>query len=207
MKRLLLLVFIIPVLVSTVQSQDTINLLNGKQIAPKTLYNDENKAYIRCDLQKRNHVKLKVIDLLDVYSIKYTNKPELVVYKRDSMNGNNLTPEEMRLYVKGERTAEKIYKAPFVTAAGVVVGFVPTIYILNFYGLISPALYGITMGVITPKAKIAPGDDPMLLTEKNYVDGYKMAATRKKVKNAVGGAIAGVLAAALTAYTLYYLNN
>lgn len=206
-KNLFIIILICMGCVFKICGQDTINMLNGKQIIAKTIYNEENKTFLRYDIDKGKSVKLKMVDMLDVYSLSFHNKPFRMVYAQDSSLGFYLSVDEMGMFIKGERMALNHYKAPWVAVGGFALGFAPTMAWVNFYGLAIPPVYGLGVGLITPKPKVPAGGDQMLLNDQNFREGYKTAATRKLVKSALIGSIAGVFAAGITGLTIYYLKN
>lgn len=89
-----------------VYSQDTLFVLGGKTKTVKVL--DKNDSCVVCT--KINGTKKKVIYLHNLYSIKYANGQEVVVYKQDTTLDFYFTPEQMNMYLIGFRDAKKTYK-------------------------------------------------------------------------------------------------
>jgi len=188
-------------------SQDTINLLNGNQIIAKTVYEDSNNIFLKYDIKKRGKLKQKRVDKLDVFSIDFNNNRQSIIYRRDTILGYNLSINEMEKFIKGEHEAIKYSKAPWITATGVVVGFVPTAFYFNFYGLVTPVVYGTTIGIFNPKIKTSENINKELKADKNFQEGYNIAATRKRVKNALIGSVSGVVLAAITSNIIYLIKK
>jgi len=171
-------------------SQDTINLLNGKRIVAKSIYDEPTNALMKYDIVIRGKAKQKAVDKINIFSINYSDKTDRILYRQDTAIGYKLSIPEMEYYIAGEREAIKNYKAPWITVGGFALGFVAT-YKLAFWGLLSPAVFGTAMGVIDPKIKLSETTKPEMRTNKDFVDGYMTTATRKKVKNALLGTVAG----------------
>jgi hypothetical protein len=174
-------------------SQDTINLINGKQIAPRSIHEEQNSALLYYDVEVGNKLKQKAVDLFDVFSIKYANMPNKQVYQQDSGLGYILSIHEMEHYIIGERAAMKYYKVPWVTVGGFALGAAVTSQI-DFWGFLTPVVYGVGMGFLGTKIK-APEDIKQTYgNDNNFINGYKTIATQKKVKYAVLGTFAGAVA-------------
>jgi hypothetical protein len=178
---------------SVVFSQDTINLMNGKQIVPRSIHEEQNSALLKYDIEIRGKLKQKAVDLLDIYSINYANKTNRQVYQQDSGLGYILSIHEMEHYILGERAAMKYYKVPWVTVGGFAIGFAVTTQI-DFWGFFTPVVYGLGMGLLGTKIK-APDDIKQTYgNDNNFINGYKTIATQKKVKSAILGTFAGAAA-------------
>jgi hypothetical protein len=182
-------------------SQDSINLLNGELIIAKSIYNEPNSSLLKYDIIKRKvKIKQKSVDKADVFSINFAKNEQQILYSQDSALGFERSISQMEAYIYGEREAITNYKTPWVTIGGVAVGFVPTTFYFNFYGLLAPVVYGVIMGITTPKIKIKASENLKagLLYDKNFIDGYKTIAIKKKIKNAILGAVLGVVVAGIT---------
>lgn len=177
-------------------SQDTINLLSGKQIVAKSIYEEPTNALLKYDIIIRGKAKQKAVDKINIFSINYFDKTDRILYRQDTAIGYDLSIPEMEYYMLGAREAIKNYKAPAITVGGVVLGFGAT-YFAGFWGLLMPAVYGTTMGVIDPKIKLSESTKPEMRTNKDFVEGYMTTATRKKVKNAIMGSLVGATAFAI----------
>lgn len=184
-------------------SQDTLNFLDGRRIATKAIYEDSNDIFLRYEVFQKGKIAEKKVDKADLFSIDYSNNTRKIYYFQDTALGNDLALHEMESYMLGSREAIKNYKAPWVTACGTAAGFAPTYIILNFWGLLAPVVYGTTMGMFTPGIKISENTPAALKKDIYFINGYKNTATRKKVKNALFGSIAGVAAAGITSYIVF----
>jgi len=172
-------------------SQDTINLLNGRQIIAKSIYLDTSKTILKFDINKKDRVIQKAVDRISIFSINYADGSQTMYYFQDSVIGYQLSVAGMNDYILGEREALKNYKAPWVTAGGFVLGAAGVIP-LGFWDLLTPVVYGVGMGAI--RVKTPHLENPKMADNKNFVNGYKVIATQKKIKNAIFGSLAGALA-------------
>jgi hypothetical protein len=178
---------------SVVFSQDTINLLNGKQIAPRSIHEEQNSTLLYYDVETRGKLKQKAVDLLDVFSIDYANVNTKQIYQQDTGLGYILSIPEMKHYIIGERAALKCYKSPWVSAGGFALGAVDT-YFIGFWGFLTPVVYGLGMGFIDSKIKAPESVKQTYGNNNNFINGYKVIATQKKVKSALLGSFAGAAA-------------
>ena len=91
-------------------SQDTINLLNGNQIIAKSIFYEPASSMLKYDVIKKNKVKQKMIDRIDIYSIRFSDNTEKIFYYPDSIIGYTLSQSDMYDFILGEREAIKNYK-------------------------------------------------------------------------------------------------
>ena len=178
-------------------SQDTINLLNGRKIITRSIYDEPANALLKYDIIIRGKAKQKAVDKINIFSINYFDKTDRILYRQDTAIGFNLSITEMEYYILGEQEAIKNFKAPWITVGGFVFGATATNFV-GFWGLLTPAVYGTVMGVIDPKIKLSDSTKVELKSNKNFVDGYMTTATRKKVKNAILGSVVGATVLAIT---------
>lgn len=172
-------------------SQDTIVLISGKQIAAVSVPDSESTNIYYNIARKDRSLIMKKVDLLDVFSVKYSNKPEKIIYKQDSILGYSLYLPEMINFIKGEQHAIKYYKSPWAFPAGFIAAPIAVNY-MGYYGLISPAIVATGIGIKTPKLKHPELVRESLGDDKNFIEGYRVQATKTKVKNAIYGGIVGV---------------
>lgn len=178
-----------------------INLLNGKQIFAKSIYEEPNSSVLKYDYSFHGKEKQSAIDLLNIYSVNYANKTQKIFYRQDSAIGFDLSVQQMNFNILGERDAIKNYKVPWITAGGFVAGILAAHY-LQFYSLITPAVYATAFGLFTPRLHSSPNLNYSTTSNYNYLEGYRYTATRKKVKNALLGSIVGIAAYAITSYAI-----
>jgi len=172
-------------------SQDTINMLDGRQIIAKSIYNEPAGSLLKYDIVKRKgKVKQKAVYKTDVFSINFANNERQIFYKQDSVSGIEYSVDQMNTYINGEREAIKCYNATWVNVGGFAFGTVST-YFFGFWGLLSAPVYGVGMGLITPKVKTSENINQTLKNDKYFLGGYKSCAANKKMKNAILGSVGG----------------
>ncbi len=192
MKQFILFFFIgFLVIANYAYSQDTITLINGKQIAAISIPDSESTNIYYNVPKKDETLKLKKVDLLDVYSMKIAGKPLKIIYKQDSLLGYELSFNDMTNFIKGEQHAIKYFKSPLAFPVGFLAAPVAVIY-TGYYGLLSPAVVATAIGLKTPKLKKPELISESLRNDKNFIQGYRIQATKAKVRNAIFGGIAGV---------------
>src|SRR4051812_14897951 len=98
-----------------VSAQDTLMLINGKTIIAQSIdLKDYSIAYRTNDSKG----KLKTIHPERVFSIKFKDGTERLVYVPDTLDPLEFKVEEMRAFIKGEQDARKIYHNNAVKVAG-----------------------------------------------------------------------------------------
>lgn len=199
LRSLVLLVLLSPL---TMSAQDTLLMINGNtKIVDVTTLN-QRMLYVSYHKIQSNRAKLKALDLRDVYSISFKDSAKVVTYVQDSNSGLDMPLEEMTSYVNGEKYAVDHYKAPWVTACGIVAGAGGPIFINYFLGILVPAAYTGTIGVIPISTRKLAKEQPSLYADPYFVQGYKQRAKHKKVMNAIYGSLIGLGAAVVTIVTI-----
>ncbi|TAH42876.1 MAG: hypothetical protein EYC69_04705 [Bacteroidetes bacterium] len=146
------------------QGQDTLVLLNGRVIPVLSVdFQEYRVAYRKLPKQskqisesqttesgsiKKKKTKYKTMDPLRIFSVKYSDGTERVVYRPDSLDPMEFSQDQMRLFIKGEQDADKYYKNNFNKGLGFSLG--AGAGLLGFYGLAVPPLYATIMGSFTP---------------------------------------------------------
>lgn len=130
-----------------VQAQDTLVLITGKIIPVKSVDLSEYSITYRTLDGK----KLKDIDPGRVFSIKYANGAERVIFRTDSLDPIDFSEDEMRRFIKGEQDAREFYTNRVVPATSIVVGAASSY--LAFYGLPIPVIYATVVGAYSPNLK------------------------------------------------------
>ncbi len=148
MKKLLflLLIFIGFSLLSI--AQDTLVLINGKTIIARSVdLKDYTIAYRKFD----NGAKLKRIDPERVFSIKYHDGKERIVYRSDSLDPIDFSVSEMQLFIKGEKDARQFYRNVSVKGFGLATGVASCYF--GFYGIIGTPLVSTFIGSFSPNVE------------------------------------------------------
>jgi hypothetical protein len=194
MKPFLIIFLTIIVFLATKNSysQNTINLLDGKQITASKIYEDTSNMMLRYDIRKDSVNKKRSVDRLEIYSIVYPDKTEKIFYRQDSAIGYPMSIKQMSNFILGEREARKYYKAPLVTIGGILLGGVAANYI-QFWSLLEPVAYGTGIAIFGPRIKTSKNISADLVADKHFIRGYREYATKKKVKNAILGSAVGIV--------------
>ncbi len=174
-----------------VYSQATFLFTNGKTKEIKD-YKLEKDGLIFYHDTKGHY---KSIDDYEIFSI-INKDEEKVIYKQHGTD--EMTIQEMRAFVAGQSDAIKNFKSPLSTIGGVAFGAAAPL-VHPTYAIVFSGLYCGGIGATKPlKKKIKiPAE---YVNNKHYEFGYKRAANRKRVKNAIIGSLIGLAAG----YAGYY---
>lgn len=111
---------------------------------------------------------------------------EKVLYAQDSLHKKfEFTPDEMRAYTYGRRSARKNFISPWSTMGGIAVGLPSGIALNFFYAAVPSLVYCAINGSIRPKVGLTSPEDKDYLTDEFFIDGYRNQARLLKVKNSV----------------------
>ena len=114
---------------SNIFSQDKIYMMNGGVFNVKIT--DTTKTQVTLDFDKNSKTKKIVIDKEDIFSIKYGNEKEIILYTQDSLSEENyMTQQEMSDYVAGQRDAVKGYRSLGTTIGSFVVSAAPVLRVI-----------------------------------------------------------------------------
>jgi hypothetical protein len=168
---------------------------------------NQRMLYVAYKKSLDNKAKIRALDLREVYAVHYKDSARVITYVQDTFTTDSyMDVESMGRYVNGEKYAIGHYKAPWVTVGGTVAGFTGPMLINFFYGLLVPAAYTGTLGVIPVSTRKLSKEQPELYADPYFVAGYKQKARKKKVKNALWGSLVGIGAAVITT-SVYWITN
>lgn len=174
-------------------------LIDGKMIPFKLIESNGYNLVYRTPDPKN---KLKKIDPDRVFSIRYIDGTERVIFQRDTLDPLEFTEEEMRLFIKGEQDATLLYHNNVNKVAAFVVGFGASY--LGFYGIPAPFVYSTVVGAFTPNVKKIEGVDPELIKIPEYREGFEKKVRDRKIRN---GLISGFVGFAAGVITLSLVAN
>jgi len=174
-------------------------LINGKMIPFKLIESNGFDLVYRTPDPKN---KLKKIDPERVFSIRYMDGTERVIFQRDTLDPLEFSEEEMRMFIKGEQDATKLYHNNVNKVVGFVAGFGSSY--LGFYGIPGPFVYSTIVGAFTPNVKKIAGVDPELIKIPEYREGFEKKARDRKIRN---GLISGFIGFAAGVITLSLVAN
>ncbi|MFA6924607.1 MAG: hypothetical protein WC223_10180 [Bacteroidales bacterium] len=173
-------------------SQDTILLLNGKQIQCKAAYVNETSVVYH---KLHKNEKIKQINKEKVYSITDSLGKKKIIYDKDTTNGFYLTKEQMLIFIKGEQYAAKECKLFSSFVLSFAVGGLSA-YVLKFYGVPMVALTPIVFGAIQTKS-YESNPNKKLVNNEFFIEGYQTKARYKKIKSSLIGGIIGFTSVAI----------
>jgi hypothetical protein len=176
--------------------KDTLVLMNGLKLAGDvmdTVFHNTKLKYVK----KSGKEKTIVVDNDLIFSILYKDGREQIVYEQDTANGNYFTADETRLFIYGERDAEKHYHSPVVTITSIIIG-VGSGYAGGFLCLLPPFAFSGLMLIPKIKIKYSSVSTPGYLNYDTYVLGYEKVARRKKLFHSLIGGFGGLAAGLYT---------
>lgn len=179
MRRISLLVLILALAIAATAQTDTLQLLNGKQLATRIHLNDSlEQAFYR-----NAKGKLHKLDYDEIFAYRDSSGAYRVFYSPDSLSDNPLSVQQMSYYVLGEQHAlatrlpRKYFLGGFVTGAG-------SVFLMPALGLpaySSPiAAIGAGVGVTQIPSKTTHGAQQNLLENQNYQQGFRVATERRR---------------------------
>lgn len=202
MRKSLALLFLFAIARISAQTAplDTVYLLSGKTVAGvvKDSTDEELKILIP---KKGGEFKADYVDMDLVYSVKYRNGEERILYRQDTLFGNYFTPREIRYFMYGEQDARARYRCPGWAACGFVTGFVSG----YFLGAFSPVPAFGYAGLSTAfRVKIRPGSvsNPDNIKYDTYILGYEKEARKKRLFRSLIWSGIGVAAGLVTTAAL-----
>ena len=174
---------------------DTIFFLNGEVRAVKVV--DTISHLIRFLPEKRQR-KPRVMDVEKdrVFSVKFSNEQERIVYFHDSAVGNVFSVIEAKMFMLGEREAENNYHNKWPFLIGFAVGAGSPIALSNAI-LLSPIAPAISpLHTLVPVIHV----NTKAIVNKNYLQydtyimGYEKVARKKNFMHSILGAGLGLAA-------------
>ncbi len=188
------LTIVLALSISIAFGQDEILFLNGK-ILKGDILEKTNYEFTFKDQSNKEFV----IDKYRVFSLKDDGK-ESIVYEYDTLSGNFLKVEDMKMFVYGERDAHYSFKPRVAnyTALGVGVG---AGFMMqrdqSFLYIPIPLFYTAATLIFPTKVNQKRLKDTRYIKEDEYLRGYERIARSKRtqsvLKNSVIGMIGGYL--------------
>ena len=167
------------------KAQNTLVLVNGKKIEISE-FKQRDSLFLS---YKNKKGKIKLANLLDVFSVQKEDGKEIIYYVADSTNNESFTVNQMRNFVNGSYDARTNYKTPWITSAGFVVGgssaiAVSSVGLNSVLAPVFPALYSGAIGIIkVKKEKLNIPEN--LRKNEYYTEGYYRTANHKRINNAI----------------------
>lgn len=187
-----------------IHSQDTLLLMNG-QLLPCKIVADSGTVIEMEIIKRSGKIKLRDIHKSEIFSVKKGSQPEIVLYAKDEIIGDDLTEEEMRFYLAGQGDARNNYKAMHVFLIGVAA--CGTIAYLGGDGymtaMVPPIAYVLVQFIGRVKVQKDSMSNPNYDQNDMYAYGYGPTARSRKMIRAMEGGFAG----SALGVTLYLLLN
>ncbi|MFZ6050379.1 hypothetical protein [Halocola ammonii] len=179
--------------------QDTILTLEGNAIP--CAVRDTTGFFVQYSIFKRNgKEKEREVHRSEIFSITKASGKEVVYYEPDLFLGEDLSPEEMRIYVTGARDARENYRPIWTFVGGVAfAGIVSYIGQGGFILTIAPPIAYMLVQFI-PYIKIKEENMTNLSYQYNdlYAAGYESVARGRKVLSGLKGGTLGSILGFLT---------
>ena len=178
---------------SDTSKMDTIVFLNGEVKAVKVVDTVYHRIRFLPEKKKR---KPKVMDVEKdrVFSIKFSDGQEKIIYFYDSALGNVFTVLEAKMFMLGEQEADKNYhnKWPFII--GFAAGTLSPVALPNAVALspIAPAVTPLHTLIPIIKVNTKRIEKKNYLQYDTYLMGYEKVARKKNFMNSILGAGIGL---------------
>ncbi len=183
---LLVVIFSYPLL-----AQDKITLLSGKVLEGKVTAVDS--AGIDYEYQKKGKLKKIRLDDYRLFSIKYADGNEEIIYKQDSLSGRNYSVKEMGAFVKGERLAMEEFRGTVpILYTFMLSSVAPVVMNGTIFAVPIPVIVAFTTLIPGPKINPDKVSEKDLLKEGYYLKGYQRVIRSKRLNRSVIAGFVGV---------------
>ena len=194
----IILLFLICLSINT-YGQDKILFLNGKEMEGNLL--DKTKYEFTFKNTKGQEF---IIDKFRVFSYIQNNK-ESVVYEYDTIAGNFLKVEDMKMFVYGERDAYLTFKPVITNTLGLAIGRTAGYFMhkdQSFIYIPIPLIYTVTTLIFPTKVNQRKLKDTQYLKQDEYLRGYERIARSKRTQGALKTSIVGMGVGFLTSFLI-----
>ncbi|MBN8702066.1 MAG: hypothetical protein J0M08_03320 [Bacteroidetes bacterium] len=178
---------------------DTLYFMNANTMGCKVIDSTLYGAKVQVPA-KKGKTKEMVIEGIRLFSIKFADGHEKIIYKQDSAVENYFTIEETRLFIKGEQDAQRGFKSTWTNVGAGAIGIAGGTFnpILAF---LPPFAYAGAMLIPKIKIKQHTVSNKQYLKYDTYLLGYERVARKRKAMNAfvygISGAVTGILIKAI----------
>ena len=174
----------------TVSYTDTVFMMNG-DILPAFITDTSFHGVKLLKPDKKRGSKEIIIEGDLIFSLKFSSGYEKIIYRYDSAGGNEFTTDEARLFILGQRDAEKGYRSPFITAGGFIIGATAG-SVGSLLAPFPPFAYSGIMLIPKIRVKHKSVSDPNYLKNDAYLLGYEKVARRRRAARSFLGGISGL---------------
>ncbi|MBL4593395.1 MAG: hypothetical protein JKX68_06220 [Flavobacteriales bacterium] len=185
----ILFILAICLLSISANGQDKLLFLNGKTLEGKLI----EKTNYEFTFKSKND-KQFIIDKYRVFSYTQNNK-ESIVYEFDTLSGNFLKVQDMKMFVYGERDAHQTFKPRFTNILGLAIGGAAGFLMhkdQSFVYIPVPLVYtGVTL-LFPTRVKQKKITDTQYIKEDEYLRGYERIARSKRTQGALKTSLLGM---------------
>jgi hypothetical protein len=192
MPRFLLLFFLFALAFHDARSQDTLLLMNGRDL-PCKIVEDSGTVFLTIIKKRSGKIILREIHKNDVFSVTKAGEGERVLYMQDEMMGDIYSTDEMRFYLAGEDDARQNFDAWPTFAVGFALCAGVSLWGGDGYmTAVGPPIF-FTLLQLAPKIKIREKtmSHPEYKYNDIYADGYEPPARTRKLSRAMQGGFLG----------------
>ena len=205
MKRITVLCVALLGILTGLNAQCTITLLNGKTISAADFRYDSVLNLLEYEGMKGGQQKLRLLDGSEVFSVSNVSNVETVIYK--PQHAEQFSTFEMRYVVQGESAAYKDYKPVWPFLAGFAVGYGSMLMPVNpMLGLCLPIAYNVGISFAKPCNVYVLKHYPTQASDELFVYGYKQHGKTKILKRSIFGSVAGIAAGLGTLFVMSRVN-
>lgn len=151
---------------------------------------------------KRKKAKKKILGLhkSDVFSVTFPEAGEWVIYAPDDALGDDLTSDEMRIYIAGQQDASDLYRSRGTALLGFIVGAGGAIFASGglLFTILPPMGYTAFQFVPFIRIKEHTIRNPEHRFNDVYAAGYERVARSKKLLGGLKGSGLGMLVGVAT---------
>lgn len=183
---------------------DTVFLMNGEVIVTTIL--DTSFYGVKIIRPGKKEKREMIIEGERLFSYKFANGHERVIYAQDTTVGNEFTILETRQFLVGERDAQKGFRSPWWPTGNVAVGFASAAVMNNFLSFAPPFAYAALSLVPKVTIKHKNVSDLSYLKSDTYILGYERVARKRRTLQSFLGGVAG-LAVGFAARSVYNSFN
>lgn len=173
--------------------KDTLLMRNGNIFVTSVIeYNDSLTRVV--DPKRPN--KNIIIENDRIFSVTNENG-ERLVYKYDSIKGDDFTIDEMRYFILGEQDAQRGFKARGAMIGGIIVGVASGIT-GSFLAPIPPFAYSMLVGIPKVKVNRKYCSNPELIQRDAYLMGYEEIGSKKRKIHSLISGFSGLVVGLVT---------
>tara|TARA_R110001592_G_scaffold51279_1_gene157913 strand:+ start:2991 stop:3602 length:612 start_codon:yes stop_codon:yes gene_type:complete len=188
-KTYLLITLLIALLIANhLKAQDKLLFLNGKELEGSIL--SQNKYEFTFKDTKQKEFKVDTYRLFS-YS---QNNTETVLYKYDTLEGNFLKVQDMKMFVYGERGAYQSFSSPVTNITGLLIGGVAGYFMQKdqaFLYIATPLIYTTITLPFPTRVKQKKLTNLEHIKDDEFLRGYERVARSKRTQNALKSSIIG----------------